>query len=337
MDIVSKLWGFCNRLRHDGVDSSDYIEQLTYLLFLKMADEKGMFVPENYDWQSLLSKDKDTIVPHLESLMVRLKTEKGILGEIFAEPVSRVKNGLTLKDLIKEIDAIEWTVLDADVVGTAFEGLIGRVANEGKKGAGQYFTPRPLIQAIVNVMRPHPFENGKEDFKLSDVANGTAGFLMIACEWLKKHNKRKLTKKQEKAFSTKTYYGTELVQRPRRLALMNMFLHGVDASTTISLGDSIDGEQNDIQFDMILSNPPFGSKGSAPVSRKFPIKTSDKQLNFIHHIIEKLKDGGKAAIVLPDSCLTSEKAKEIWAFYMDKDRSGDNICNVHTILKLQTV
>lgn len=124
------------------------------------------------------------------------------------------------------------------------------------------------------------------------------------------------------------------MQRPRRLALMNMFLHGVDASETILLGDSIDGEQINVQFDMILSNPPFGSKGSAPTNRKFPIKTSDKQLNFIHHIIEKLKDGGKASIVLPDSCLTSEKAKEIWAFYMDKERSGDSVCNVHTILKL---
>lgn len=332
MDIVGKLWGFCNKLRHDGVDSSDYIEQLTYLLFLKMADEKAIPVPKGYDWQSLLVQENGSLIPHLEALMLRMKNEKGILGAIFEEPVSRVKNGDILKALIKEIDSIEWTKIDADVVGLAFEELIGKVANEGKKGAGQYFTPRPLIRSIVNVMKPNPFES--EDFKLCDVACGTSGFLTLAHEWFRENHKKKLTKDQRLKIETKTYYGQELVQRPRRLALMNMFLHGIDASETILLGDSIDGKQDDNTFSVILSNPPFGSKGSAPTNRKFPVKTSDKQLNFIQHIIEKLKDGGRAAIVLPDSCLSSDAAKKVWAHYLDIEKSGNEVCNLHTVLKL---
>jgi type I restriction enzyme M protein len=332
IDIVGKLWGFCNKLRHDGVDSSDYIEQLTYLLFLKMADEKDMPVPEGYDWESLLIQENSNLISHLEALMLRMKNEKGILGEIFAEPVSRVKNGDILSALIKEINSIAWTKIDADVVGLAFEELIGRVANEGKKGAGQYFTPRPLIKTMINVMKPNPII--EEDFRLADVACGTAGFLTLACEWFFENHKKKLTKEQKLKIETDTYFGQELVQRPRRLALMNMFLHGIDSSETIKLGDSIDGIQDDVKFSVVLSNPPFGSKGSAPTNRKFPIKTSDKQLNFIQHIIEKLKDGGRAAIVLPDSCLSSDAAKRVWGHYLDIEKSGNEVCNVHTVLKL---
>lgn len=333
MDIAGKLWNFCNKLRHDGVDSSDYIEQLTYLLFLKMAEEKDLSVPNGYDWQSLLNKENGTLVSHLEKTLNRLKNESGILGQIFAEPIVRVKNGEVLKALIKEINEIQWTLIDTDVVGSAFEELIGRVANEGKKGAGQYFTPRPLIQAIVNVIKPNPFET--QNFKISDVACGTAGFLVVASEWIKNHCSEELNKaKNKKKFSTKTFYGKELVQRPRRLALMNLFLHGIDGSKTLLLGDSIDGEQDTEKFDVIITNPPFGNKGASPTDREFPIRTSDKQLNFIQHIIGKLKDGGRAAVVLPDSCLSGEKAKEIWRYYLDKEQSGKNVCNVHTILKL---
>jgi type I restriction enzyme M protein len=153
-----------------------------------------------------------------------------------------------------------------------------------------------LIQAIVNVIKSNPFE--APNFKISDVACGTAGFLVVANEWIKNHCKDEF-KKNKKKFSTKVFYGKELVQRPRRLALMNLFLHGIDGSETIQLGDSIDGEQDKEKFDVIITNPPFGSKGATPTNRAFPIKTSDKQLNFVQHIIGKLKDGGRAAIVLP--------------------------------------
>lgn len=329
MDIVSKLWGFCHKLRHDGVDASDYIEQLTYLLFLKMADEKGLHVPAELNWNSLLNKTNGELVAQLDNILQGLKSERGILGEIFAEPVSRIKNGGTLRDLVQEIDSISWTRLDADVVGLAFEELIGRVANEGKKGAGQYFTPRPLIKTMVNVMQPNPF--AQKEYKIADVACGTAGFLTIACEYIQKNQAQALEQPEnQERFAKHTFYGQEIVQRPRRLALMNLFLHGVDTSETIKFGDSIENDQMPNELDMVLANPPFGNKGAAPLNRKFPIKTSDKQLNFIQLIIEKLKAGGQAAVVLPDSCLTDDKAKEIWKYYLEETES----INLHTILKL---
>ncbi|WP_294187676.1 type I restriction-modification system subunit M [uncultured Sphingobacterium sp.] len=333
MDLIGKLWGFCNKLRHDGVDASDYIEQLTYLLFLKMADEKNVFVPKGFDWKSLVNQNgDDQLLIHLENTLKRLKNESGILGEIFADPVSRVKNSKILKALIKEINSINWSEFDGDIVGLTFEELIGRVANEGKKGAGQYFTPRPLIQTIVNVVKPNPLES--KDFNIGDVAAGTGGFLISANEWFKFHfAKKRISLDDIERIKNNTYFGQELVQRPRRLALMNMFLHGINAK--IKLGDTIyDGEENQ-QFSCILTNPPFGTKGANQVpDRNFPIKTSDKQLNFIQHIIENLKIGGRAAIVLPDSCLSSDPAKKIWNFYLDKTLSGSTVCNLHTILKL---
>lgn len=332
MDLVSKLWGFCNKLRHDGVDPADYIEQLTYLLFLKMAEEKAIPVPSEYNWNSLIIKNNDEVLKHLDAILNKLKHESGILGDIFSEPVSRVRNSHILKSLIKEIDTIHWTAYDADVVGLAFEELIGKVANEGKKGAGQYFTPRPLIQAIVEVMKPNPFES--KNFKISDVAVGTAGFLVVASEWFKENiGIKTLTKLQLNYLKNCTYFGQELVQRPRRLALMNMFLHDINAQ--IKLGDTIYGIPDNNSYSCILSNPPFGTKGANQIpNREFPVKTSDKQLNFIQHIIEKLETGGRAAIVLPDSCLSSEASKKIWSHYLDKKKSKKNVCRVHTIIKL---
>lgn len=332
MDITNKFWQLCHHLRHDGIDSSDYIEQLTYLLFLKMVDEKGIHIPEGCDWKSLVKENDDNLVQYLEFILSNLQKEQGLLGAIFSEPVSRIKKGQSLRKIIKLLEEIEWSRIKNDVIGIAFEELIGRVANDGKKGAGQYFTPRPLIQAIVEVMKPNPLVS--QDFKIADVACGTAGFLTVAAEWFQQNNKKTLSNAQELKIAKNTYFGTELVQRPRRMALMNLFLHGIDASETVLLNDSIDGVQDDIKFDLILTNPPFGSKGSLPTNRKFPIKTSDKQLNFIQHIIEKLKVGGKAAIVLPDSCLTSDKAKQLWTYYMDIKKSKDSVCNVHTVLKL---
>ncbi len=333
MDITNKFWQLCHHLRHDGIDSSDYIEQLTYLLFLKMADEKQLFIPDGCDWKTLTNQSNDTVVSYLELILSTLQNQKGLLGAIFSEPVSRIKKAESLRKIIKLIDEIEWSKIKNDVIGIAFEELIGRVANDGKKGAGQYFTPRPLIQAIVEVMQPNPL--AAKDYKIADVACGTAGFLTVAVEWFAQHNKIKLTPSQQNKIAKETYFGTELVQRPRRMALMNLFLHDVDASDTVLLNDSIDGPQDDVKFDLILTNPPFGAKGGTlPSNRNFPIKTSDKQLNFIQHIIEKLKDGGQAAIVLPDSCLTSDKAKQLWAYYMDAEKSNESVCNVHTILKL---
>ncbi|TKC10950.1 SAM-dependent DNA methyltransferase [Pedobacter polaris] len=333
MDLIGKLWGFCNKLRHDGVDASDYIEQLTYLLFLKMAQEKGAFVPKQHDWESLIKIDEDgLLLKQLDKILERLKKEDGILGDIFSDPVSRVKNAKILRALIDEINSIQWTKFEGDIVGLTFEELIGRVANEGKKGAGQYFTPRPLIQSIVNVFKPDPLE--ALDFNVGDVAVGTAGFLITANEWFKEQTKgKRISKKQLDRIKNETYFGQELVQRPRRLALMNMFLHNINAQ--IKLGDTIYGEQDSILYSCILTNPPFGTKGANQIpDRDFPVRTSDKQLNFVQHIIEKLKPKGRAAIVLPDSCLQSDAAKKMWEFYLNADQSESQSCKLHTILKL---
>ncbi|MGN7811613.1 N-6 DNA methylase [Flavobacterium sp. 22076] len=324
MDITAKLWSFCHILRHDGVDNADYIEQLTYLLFLKMADESGVSVPDDCQWRNLLAREGEELKDFYEQVLLRLKNEEGILGLIFQEPIAKIKNPSSLKKIIEGIESIGWTELGKDVQGEAFEGLLEKIANEGKKGAGQFFTPRPLIEAIVNVVKPNPLE--KRDYKISDVACGTAGFLTMAIDWAKKN----IDKEKWERIKDKSYYGQELVVRPYRLALMNLFLHGV--SPKLDLGDSIyETVKHDYKFDCIITNPPFGTRGvsGAPKNRKFKVHTSNIQINFIQHIYEVLSKDGRAAIVLPDSSLTDSKAKEVWKNIIE---SGS--CNLHTILKL---
>lgn len=326
MDVVNKLWNFCHILRHDGIDHGDYIEQLTYLLFLKMADERNISIPEDCTWQSLSGIEGEELLRHYSEILETLKMQNGILGDIFCQPIPRIQNPVNLRKLIDLIDNEDWSSLGIDVQGAAFEGLLEKAASEGKKGAGQYFTPRPLIEAIVQVMQPNPLES--EDFTISDVACGTAGFLTSAYEWHQNKNAEiRLTKNQKERIKKQTYYGQELVVRPRRLALMNLFLHDVEPQ--IALGDTIYSPKPNASFSCILTNPPFGTKGTsdAPNRADFPIKTSNKQLNFLQHIASVLKDGGRAAVVLPDSCLSEDKATEVWKILMD-------YCNVHTILKL---
>lgn len=324
MDITAKLWSYCHILRHDGVDYADYIEQLTYLLFLKMADENEIYVPEDCKWQNLLTKENDELIKYYEYVLKTLKGESGILGKIFQEPISKIKNPKNLKKIIDGIESIGWTKLNKDVQGEAFEGLLEKTASEGKKGAGQFFTPRPLIQAIVNVMKPDP--SNKKGFKVADTSCGTAGFLTVAVEWAKSN----ISIGEWNKVKDSSYFGQELVVRPYRLALMNLFLHGVNAN--LLLGDSIYSEsQVKNQFDCILTNPPFGTRGIAgpPFARNFQVETSNLQLNFLQHIIESLKKNGRAAIVLPDTAFSESKAKEVWESFITKGK-----CNVHTILKL---
>ena len=324
MDITAKLWSFCHILRQDGVDNADYIEQLTYLLFLKMADENGITVPPSCQWGNLLQRDGEDLKKYYEQMLLTLKNEEGILGQIFLEPIAKIKNPNSLKKIVEGIESIGWTHLDKDVQGEAFEGLLEKIANEGKKGAGQFFTPRPLIEAIVNVIKPNPLEN--KDFKISDVACGTAGFLTMAVEWAKKNIPSEKWNKVKDC----SYYGQELVVRPYRLALMNLFLHGVNPK--LDLGDSIyEQPKYKYKFDCIITNPPFGTRGvsGSPKLRKFNVDTSNIQINFIQHIDEVLTKNGRAAIVLPDSSLTDSKAKEVW-----KNILKDGKCNLHTILKL---
>ncbi len=325
-DIVQKLWGFCHTLRHDGIDYGDYIEQITYLLFLKMADEKGVELPRGCDWPKVRDKSGTDLTEHYVDVLRTLGKTKGILGEIYTEAQSRFNNPVNLKRLINLIDETEWTPLGVDVKAQAYEGLLEKAASEGKKGAGQYFTPRVLIQSIVRCMKPDP--RVYNDFKVIDPACGTGGFLVAAYEWLVGQTKGgALDRDIAKRVRTRTYYGQDLVARPRRLALMNLFLHGIEPH--IVMGDTIYEVPGPERFDVVLTNPPFGTKGAnqAPEREDFTIETSNKQLNFLQHVMSILTPGGRAAIVLPDNCLFEGKAGEVFEILMQD-------CNLHTILRL---
>jgi type I restriction enzyme M protein len=323
-DVVAKLWGFCHVLRHDGVDYGDYIEQLTYLLFIKMADERGLVLPEDTDWPYLRKQSgTDLLDTYIEALRT-LGKERGILGDIFSGAQSRFSNPVNLQKLIGIIDETEWTSLDVDVKAAAFEGLLEKAAAEGKKGAGQYFTPRLLIQTMVRCLKPDP--RASKDFALSDPACGTGGFLVAAYEWLKGETGGAFDRATALRIRKQTYFGQELVARPRRLALMNMYLHQVEPH--ITLGDSIYEEPSRQRFDVILTNPPFGTKGAnqAPVRDDFVVSTSNKQLNFLQHVLTALKPGGRAAVVVPDSVLFANQAGEVFELLMQD-------CDVHTVMR----
>jgi type I restriction enzyme M protein len=323
-DVVGKLWGFCHTLRHDGVDYGDYIEQLTYLLFLKMADERGVELPENANWPSLRRQSGTALLDtYIEALRV-LGRQPGILGDIFSGAQSRFTNPVNLHKLIILVDETEWTTIDVDIKAAAFEGLLEKAAAEGKKGAGQYFTPRPLIMSMVRCIKPDP--RAKKDFVLGDPACGTGGFLVAAYEWLKEQTGGAFDRETALRIRKNTYYGQELVPRPRRLALMNLYLHQVEPH--ISLGDSIYEVPGSQRYDVVLTNPPFGTKGAnqAPGREDFVVDTSNKQLNFVQHVITVLKPGGRAAVVVPDNVLFTNDAGEVFEVLMED-------CDVHTVLR----
>ncbi|HBC88829.1 MAG TPA: restriction endonuclease subunit S [Lentisphaeria bacterium] len=324
-DIVNKLWGMCHTLRHDGVDYGDYIEQLTYLLFLKMADERSVELPKNCDWDTLKSKSGIELTDHYLMVLQKLRDAKGLLGDIFTQAMPKFNNPVNLKKIIAMIDAEDWSSLDIDIKAAAFEGLLEKSASEGKKGTGSIYTPRVLIKSIVKLIQPDPIAN--KEMKICDPACGTGGFLVCSYEWLLQKTKGAIPVDEVKRIKEKTYYGQDLLARSRRLALMNLFLHGL--KPTIYLGDTIYEPDRRERYDVILTNPPFGTKGAgqAPTRDDFTISTSNKQLNFVQHVLTILKKGGRAAIVLPDNCLFEDKAGEVFEIVMAD-------CNVHTILRL---
>lgn len=324
-DVVGKLWGFCHTLRNDGIGYLDYVEQLTYLLFLKMAGERDIKLPTKTDWAYLRSlAGTDLLDAYVEALRL-LGKQPGLLGDIFSGAQSRFSNPVNLKKLIGLIDETEWIALDVDVKSAAFEGLLEKAASEGKKGAGQYFTPRLLIKAIVRCMKPDP--RVSRDFKINDPACGTGGFLVAAYEWLLDVSKSSLDRDVAKRIRTKTYFGQDIDPMPRRLAVMNLYLHQVEPQ--IERKDSIYETPAGERYDVVLTNPPFGIKGAnqAPDRDDFTVETSNKQLNFIQHVLTILKPQGRAAVVVPDNVLFADQAGEVFKVLMED-------CDLHTVLRL---
>lgn len=346
-DIVQKLWNYCNVLRDDGMSYGDYVEQLTYLLFLKMADERTKppykqpsIVPKDYDWPSLLKRDGDELFEHYRHILENLGKGKGLLGLIFMKSQNKFQDPAKLRRLIVDlIDNENWSRMSADVKGDAYEGLLEKNAQDTKSGAGQYFTPRPLIRAMVDVIDPQPGET------ICDPACGTGGFFLAAHDYVVDQNKN-MTKADKKRLKEKTFKGWELVQSTARLCAMNLMLHsiGSDEDLPIIVSDSLAADPGD-RFNIVLTNPPFGKKssttivnGKGQISKQkdtieredFWSTTSNKQLNFVQHVKTLLRQNGRAAIVVPDNVLFEGGAGE------NIRRKLLHECDVHTLLRLPT-
>ena len=345
--LVQKLWNYCNVLRDDGMSYGDYVEQLTYLLFLKMADERSQppynqpsIVPAEYAWASLLAKDGDELFDHYRHALERLGQEKGTLGLIFGKAQNKFQDPAKLRRVIVDLIGAEtWTILGADVKGDAYEGLLERNAQDTKSGAGQYFTPRALIQAMVECIAPKPAE------RICDPACGTGGFLFTAHNYITTHHKS-LTRDQLKHLKEKAFTGYELVQATARVCAMNMMLHGIgsEKSVPVVVGDALAADPGE-RFEVVLANPPFGKKSSTVIVGEdgrtstekdtierddFWATTSNKQLNFVQHIRTLLTTHGRAAVVLPDNVLFEGGAGETIRKKLLHE------CDVHTLLRLPT-
>ncbi|TDE36325.1 type I restriction-modification system subunit M [Antarcticimicrobium sediminis] len=346
--IVSKVWSFCTTLRDDGVGYGDYLEQLTYLIFLKMADEyakppynRDVGIPEGYDWTSLTSRRGAELEAHYVALLRKLGERRGMLGQIFTKAQNKITDPAKLFRLIDMVDGTKWVVLGADVKGDIYEGLLERNAEDTKSGAGQYFTPRALIRAMVECVRPKP---GKT---IADPACGTGGFFLAAHDFLADAENYRLDKDQKAFLKHATFHGNEIVAGTRRLCLMNMFLHGIGEMTGESLVSPADAliSPPSETFDYVLANPPFGKKSSMSFTnaegeqetdaltynrQDFWATTSNKQLNFVQHIRTMLRTTGRAAVVVPDNVLFEGGAGETIR------RKLLQTTDLHTILRLPT-
>ena len=334
-EIANKLWNLCNVLRDDGVTYHQYLNELTYILFLKLSEVKGFeeHIPEQYRWRSFVEETDNTeAFQRYRSFLAEVSNETTSTGikEIYANASTSLRKPVNFNTLVQAIDDLDWyEETDRDVMGDIYESLLEKNAGEKKSGAGQYFTPRVLINVMVELMSPKLGE------RWNDPAAGTFGFMISADEYLrtKYDNYFDLSEKERKFQVEKAFSGVELVGDAHRLALMNARLHGMESS--IILGDTLTEMGKDLNnFDGVLANPPFGTKkgGERPTRDDFTYPTSNKQLNFLQHIYRSLKKDGKAraAVVLPDNVLFEDgDGQKIRRDLMDK-------CNLHTILRLPT-
>lgn len=333
-NIVNKLWNLCHVLKDDGVTYHQYVVELTYLLFLKMAKETGTEdqIPLGYRWDNLKATPKLERLEVYKTALTQLG-EGGslIVREIFSNAITSIKKSNTFSLIIDGIDKIEWYNADREDLGNIYEGLLEKNANDKKSGAGQYFTTRALIDSIVSVMQP-----SLKDI-IQDPAVGTGGFLIAANKYLREHDKPNTwSKAQLDKYQNNTFFGMEHVHDTHRLALMNLLLHGISNGSSVKgirYGDTLTRDGQSLpKASLILSNPPFGNKkgGGLPERDDLPYPTSNKQFCFLQHIYQGLKVGGRAAVVLPDNALFEGSiGKQIRVDLMNK-------CNLHTILRLPT-
>jgi len=337
-DIVAKLWSLCNVLRDDGVTYNEYVTELTYLLFLKMLaevrDQDGMLrenrLPENYRWGILAKHEGMEQLDYYKAMLLNLgKAKDGLVSAIFTDAQTRLRKPTNLKALTSNIDQLDWFSAREEGLGNLYEGLLEKNASDKKSGAGQYFTPRPLIDCIVRLMQPQPGEI------VQDPAAGTAGFLVAADRYVKDHTDDLYSLTPDQAYVQRhsAFVGGELVPDTHRLCMMNLLLHGIEGGVELIDTLSPDGEALP-KAHLILTNPPFGTKkgGGRPTRSDFSVTadTSNKQLAFVEHIIRALKPGGRAAVVVPDNVLFEDNTgRRLRTWLMD-------LCNLHTVLRLPT-
>ncbi len=344
--IISKVWGICNPLRDDGVSYGDYLEQLTYLIFLKMSDEyskppykKQTGIPAGFSWADLCALKGAALEAQYKKTLEELAKQSGILGKIFAGATNKIRNAAIFYRIVQMIDKEKWVAMSSDVKGEIYEGLLQKNAEDIKSGAGQYFTPRPLIRAMVRCMRPEPMKT------IADPCCGSGGFFLAAQSFIAKNYT--LDRDQKTFMKNETFFGNELVPTTYKLCLMNLYLHNIGdiyGTIPVTLGDALLTDSG-VRVDYVLTNPPFGKKSSITFTNEegeqededlvynrqdFWTTTSNKQLNFVQHINTILKATGKAAVVVPDNVLFEGGAGETVR------KKLLQTCDLHTILRLPT-
>lgn len=344
--IISKVWGMCNPLRDDGVSYGDYLEQLTYLIFLKMSDEyskppykKETGIPQGYTWSDMSTLKGAELEDQYKATLEELAKQGGILGMIFAQASNKISNAAILYRIVQMIDKEKWVSMSSDVKGEIYEGLLQKNAEDIKSGAGQYFTPRPLIRAMVECIRPEPKKT------IADPCCGSGGFFLAAQEFITQNYT--LDREDKEFLKNETFFGNELVAVTFKLSLMNLYLHNIGdiyGNIPIAHGDSLLTDPG-YRVDYVLTNPPFGKKSSITMTNEegeeeeeelvynrqdFWTTSSNKQLNFVQHINTILKATGKAAVVVPDNVLFEGGAGETVR------KKLLQATDLHTILRLPT-